>query len=276
MQQTAQKGDVNENRIPIIPDDMAKKEISFPAYNGAHRRRIADAAYQHTPGACFVYIDGGKGTGKSSILAKLLEVVSQRGYRSAVRPFRESAHDPVVDAKRQYLREHGESANQDYVLRLISAGRQSILEKQLIPYLNKEDVIFIYNRSIVTTLAHQMDWIYGKFEARGKLMTGNDTRADLGRVLKTAERTFIKPDLAVILLCDPEVAWQRVVSRATGGRDVESGLSQSNLARMNAAYKAVSGGVPNSYILDVTQVSEPCTTAQQIVAEMEKRGILRK
>ena len=275
MHEALQKGDDHKRKIHIIPIAMTS-ETTFLQYNGTHRRKISEAAYQHVPGAHFVYIDGSKGTGKSSVVTKILELVSQGKYTSEVSPFRESTHDPLAEEKRRYLREHGANASQDYVLRLLSAGRQSILERQLISNLTKENLVLIYNRSFVTTLAHQLEWIHNRFEAKNKVMTDEDIRTDLGRVLKTAERTFIKPNLAVILLCDPNTAYQRIINRASGGRDVESGLSQEHLRRMDLAYRAVSGGIPNSYIIDVTDVVEPCTTAQQIVTEMEKRRILKR
>jgi len=171
----------------------------------------------------FITIEGGEGSGKTTLIASLTEKLKQAGREAMVT--REPGGIPIAEAIRNVLlsRENTAMDPRTEALLYAAARRQHLAEK-VIPALERGTTV-ICDRFVDSSLAYQG-------HARG---LGIEEVAEINRFATDGW----EPDLTLYLDMDPEVGLARI--RANGSREVNR-LDVESLAfhrRVREGYRLV-------------------------------------
>ena len=175
------------------------------------------------PRGMFITIEGGEGSGKTTLIASLTEKLKQAGREAMVT--REPGGIPIAEAIRNVLlsRENTAMDPRTEALLYAAARRQHLAEK-VIPALERGTTV-ICDRFVDSSLAYQG-------HARG---LGIEEVAEINRFATDGW----EPDLTLYLDMDPEVGLARI--RANGSREVNR-LDVESLAfhrRVREGYRLV-------------------------------------
>lgn len=145
----------------------------------------------------FIVIDGGEGSGKSTVLERL------KAKYPHVEFSREPGGTPYAEEIRKVMLNsvHAKEASGATILLLVSAGRSDHMDKKAVP-------VILSGRHFITDRSDSTSW--------GYQIGGQEGGYDLKRLffaLRKVVYKTVRPDLHVILEVDPEEGARRVASR---------------------------------------------------------------
>lgn len=165
----------------------------------------------------FIAIEGGEGSGKTTISKKLQQVLEVSGYNTLLT--REPGGDPVSEMIRNVII-HSDDIDPFTQLLLIVASRKRNIDLRIKPALEKNNIV-ISDRFGLSTIVYQ------------GVVQGIPLKTI--RQLFTISDIHLKPNVEIILDVDPEVGLNRVM---TNDREV-SAIDKKGLefhSKINEAY----------------------------------------
>lgn len=165
----------------------------------------------------FIVIEGGEGSGKTTISKKLQQVLEGSGYNTILT--REPGGDPVSEMIRNVII-HSDDIDPFTQLLLIVASRKRNIDLHIKPALEKNNIV-ISDRFGLSTIVYQ------------GVVQGIPLKTI--RQLFTISDIHLKPNVEIILDVDPEVGLNRVM---TNDREV-SAIDKKGLefhSKINEAY----------------------------------------
>lgn len=165
----------------------------------------------------FIVLEGGEGSGKTTISKKLQQVLESNGYNTLLT--REPGGDPVSEMIRNVII-HSDDIDPFTQLSLIVASRKRNIDLRIKPALEKNNIV-ISDRFGLSTIVYQ------------GIVQGIPLKTI--RQLFTISDIHLKPDVEIILDVDPKVGLNRVM---TNDREV-SAIDKKGLefhSKINEAY----------------------------------------
>ena len=165
----------------------------------------------------FIVLEGGEGSGKTTISKKLQQVLESNGYNTLLT--REPGGDPVSEMIRNVII-HSDDIDPFTQLSLIVASRKRNIDLRIKPALEKNNIV-ISDRFGLSTIVYQ------------GVVQGIPLKTI--RQLFTISDIHLKPNVEIILDVDPEVGLNRVM---TNDREV-SAIDKKGLefhSKINEAY----------------------------------------
>ena len=165
----------------------------------------------------FIVLEGGEGSGKTTISKKLQQVLESNGYNTLLT--REPGGDPVSEMIRNVII-HSDDIDPFTQLSLIVASRKRNIDLRIKPALEKNNIV-ISDRFALSTIVYQ------------GVVQGIPLKTI--RQLFTISDIHLKPDVEIILDVDPKVGLNRVM---TNDREV-SAIDKKGLefhSKINEAY----------------------------------------
>ena len=165
----------------------------------------------------FIVLEGGEGSGKTTISKKLQQVLEVSGYNTLLT--REPGGDPVSEMIRNVII-HSDDIDPFTQLSLIVASRKRNIDLRIKPALEKNNIV-ISDRFGLSTIVYQ------------GVVQGIPLKTI--RQLFTISDIHLKPNVEIILDVDPEVGLNRVM---TNDREV-SAIDKKGLefhSKINEAY----------------------------------------
>ncbi len=177
--------------------------------------------------AKLVTIDGMGGAGKDSCIAALC----------SLNPAVEGVREDDVDPFHHYVRRFWDMPNyEDYdhsiSAYVISAGKKYLNEVILGEKLQDDSKIVVTNRSFLSSIAYSSDI----------------SQEELLKVYSTFPYT---PDTRIVLICDPDIAMQRVLKRGVIGKSD----SEEFLRKSYASFIGMKNYFPEIKIIDTSHLS---------------------
>lgn len=211
-----------------------------------------------TKGA-FIVIDGVDGSGKSTLIKNVAELINKRHGRT-VHLTREPGGSPFAEEVRGMVLspERAKTLSIDTVLMLFSAGRFDHLHKVILPALRRGEVV-ISDRYDSSTYAYQI-CAEDHPELRGVFFA-----------LQRAWNLIAKPAAYVLVDVSPEVARRRLSKRAEGQNEKLNhfDLKGSEFhASVRSAMREFSGMVAPCYL--ISGEGSPEEVAQEVYRVIEK------
>ena len=180
----------------------------------------------------FIVLEGGEGSGKTTISKKLQQVLESNGYNTLLT--REPGGDPVSEMIRNVII-HSDDIDPFTQLSLIVASRKRNIDLRIKPALEKNNIV-ISDRFGLSTIVYQ------------GIVQGIPLKTI--RQLFTISDIHLKPDVEIILDVDPKVGLNRVM---TNDREV-SAIDRKGLefhTKVNEAYLKHSYRNESGYRFDV-------------------------
>lgn len=163
---------------------------------------------------CFITLEGTEGSGKSSQLGRIVEFFQERG--EAVIATREPGGTEIADQIRRILVEaHGETLEPMAELLLYNASRIQHLSHVVRPALAEGKTV-LCDRYTDATIAYQA---YGRQLPLGTVGQINDWATG-----------GLKPDLTLLLDCDPKIGIERSMNRLQAEASRETRFEEEALA----------------------------------------------
>lgn len=189
----------------------------------------------------FISFEGGDGTGKSTQCQRLIEKMTDEGYR--VKLVREPGGTDVGEHLRYLLKESGKPITSETELLLFLAARSELVRKVIRPNLDT-GVIIIADRYADSTVAYQG---YGRQLSLQMVRTANE--------LATAG---VWPDLTVLLDGEAELGLSRASARGATLTDQRfEGEGVEFHQRVRKAFLNLAVEEPGRWvILDASQTEE--------------------
>lgn len=181
----------------------------------------------------FIVLEGGEGSGKTTISKKLQQVLEESGYNTLLT--REPGGDPVSEMIRNVII-HSDDIDPFTQLVLIAASRKRNIDLRIKPALEKNDIV-ICDRFGLSTIIYQ------------GIVQGIPL-IDIYKVFAATGLHLIKPDIEIVLNVDPKVGLNRVM---TNDREV-SAIDRKGLefhTKVNEAYLKHSYRNESGYRFDV-------------------------
>ena len=181
----------------------------------------------------FIVLEGGEGSGKTTISKKLQQVLEESGYNTLLT--REPGGDPVSEMIRNVII-HSDDIDPFTQLVLIAASRKRNIDLRIKPALEKNDIV-ICDRFGLSTIIYQG-------------IVQGISLIDIYKVFAATGLHLIKPDIEIVLNVDPKVGLNRVM---TNDREV-SAIDRKGLefhTKVNEAYLKHSYRNESGYRFDV-------------------------
>lgn len=181
----------------------------------------------------FIVLEGGEGSGKTTISKKLQQVLEESGYNTLLT--REPGGDPVSEMIRNVII-HSDDIDPFTQLLLIAASRKRNIDLRIKPALEKNNIV-ICDRFGLSTIIYQG-------------IVQGISLIDISKVFAATGVYLIKPDIEIVLDVDPKVGLNRVM---TNDREV-SAIDRKGLefhTKVNKAYLKHSYKNESGYRFDV-------------------------
>ena len=181
----------------------------------------------------FIVIEGGEGSGKTTISKKLQQVLEESGYNTLLT--REPGGDPVSEMIRNVII-HSDDIDPFTQLLLIAASRKRNIDLRIKPALEKNNIV-ICDRFGLSTIIYQG-------------IVQGISLIDISKVFNATGLHLIIPDIEIVLDVDPKVGLNRVM---TNDREV-SAIDRKGLefhTKVNKAYLKHSYKNESGYRFDV-------------------------
>ena len=181
----------------------------------------------------FIVLEGGEGSGKTTISKKLQQVLEESGYNTLLT--REPGGDPVSEMIRNVII-HSDDIDPFTQLVLIAASRKRNIDLRIKPALEKNNIV-ICDRFGLSTIIYQG-------------IVQGISLIDIYKVFAATGLHLIKPDIEIVLNVDPKVGLNRVM---TNDREV-SAIDRKGLefhTKVNEAYLKHSYRNESGYRFDV-------------------------
>ena len=203
----------------------------------------------------FITIEGPEGSGKSTVIKKVTEILSDHGYE--VLKTREPGGSPISEKIRELILSK-DSANMDARTEalLYAASRRQHLIDTVWPALNKGKIV-ICDRYLDSSLSYQGG-------ARG---IGIDKVTDIN--LFATEDTW--PDITFLLDLDPRIGLERIAKnkdREVNRLDLESIAFHD---KVRASFKQLSRKYSDRYVV-INADDTVDSIVSQIILKLKKRG----
>lgn len=186
----------------------------------------------------FITLEGGEGSGKTSLVPHLTEFLRERGYK--VYPMREPGGTVIGEQIRQVIKSYGD-AKMNTVARalLFQSARAQIVDEVVLPRLSQGEIV-VSDRFSDSTIAYQG---YGD---------GIDL-ALLTSLTRIVTQGLI-PDITVLLDVEPSVGLSRRMT--AGGVDGFDSLPIDYHERVNRAYRMLANESERWITIDANRVFE--------------------
>lgn len=181
----------------------------------------------------FIVLEGGEGSGKTTISKKLQQVLEESGYNTLLT--REPGGDPVSEMIRNVII-HSNDIDPFTQLVLIAASRKRNIDLRIKPALEKNNIV-ICDRFGLSTIIYQG-------------IVQGISLMNISKVFAATGLHLIKPDIEIVLNVDPKVGLNRVM---TNDREV-SAIDRKGLefhTKVNEAYLKHSYRNESGYRFDV-------------------------
>ena len=181
----------------------------------------------------FIVLEGGEGSGKTTISKKLQQVLEESGYNTLLT--REPGGDPVSEMIRNVII-HSDDIDPFTQLVLIAASRKRNIDLCIKPALEKNNIV-ICDRFGLSTIIYQG-------------IVQGISLMNISKVFAATGVYLIKPDIEIVLDVDPKVGLNRVM---TNDREV-SAIDRKGLefhTKVNKAYLKHSYKNESGYRFDV-------------------------
>lgn len=181
----------------------------------------------------FIVLEGGEGSGKTTISKKLQQVLEESGYNTLLT--REPGGDPVSEMIRNVII-HSDDIDPFTQLVLIAASRKRNIDLCIKPALEKNNIV-ICDRFGLSTIIYQG-------------IVQGISLMNISKVFAATGVYLIKPDIEIVLDVDPKVGLNRVM---TNDREV-SAIDRKGLefhTKVNEAYLKHSYRNESGYRFDV-------------------------
>lgn len=181
----------------------------------------------------FIVLEGGEGSGKTTISKKLQQVLEESGYNTLLT--REPGGDPVSEMIRNVII-HSDDIDPFTQLVLIAASRKRNIDLRIKPALEKNNIV-ICDRFGLSTIIYQG-------------IVQGISLMNISKVFAATGLHLTKPDIEIVLNVDPKVGLNRVM---TNDREV-SAIDRKGLefhTKVNEAYLKHSYRNESGYRFDV-------------------------
>lgn len=181
----------------------------------------------------FIVLEGGEGSGKTTISKKLQQVLEESGYNTLLT--REPGGDPVSEMIRNIII-HSDDIDPFTQLLLIAASRKRNIDLRIKPALEKNNIV-ICDRFGLSTIIYQ-----GIIQGISLM--------NISKVFAATGLHLTKPDIEIVLNVDPKVGLNRVM---TNDREV-SAIDRKGLefhTKVNEAYLKHSYRNESGYRFDI-------------------------
>ena len=181
----------------------------------------------------FIVLEGGEGSGKTTISKKLQQVLEESGYNTLLT--REPGGDPVSEMIRNVII-HSDDIDPFTQLLLIAASRKRNIDLRIKPALEKNNIV-ICDRFGLSTIIYQG-------------IVQGISLIDISKVFNATGLHLTIPDIEIVLDVDPKVGLNRVM---TNDREV-SAIDRKGLefhTKVNKAYLKHSYKNESGYRFDV-------------------------
>lgn len=181
----------------------------------------------------FIVLEGGEGSGKTTISKKLQQVLEESGYNTLLT--REPGGDPVSEMIRNVII-HSDDIDPFTQLVLIAASRKRNIDLCIKPALEKNNIV-ICDRFGLSTIIYQG-------------IVQGISLMNISKVFAATGVNLIKPDIEIVLDVDPKVGLNRVMAN---DREV-SAIDRKGLefhTKVNEAYLKHSYRNESGYRFDV-------------------------
>ena len=176
----------------------------------------------------FIVLEGGEGSGKTTISKKLQQVLEESGYNTLLT--REPGGDPVSEMIRNVII-HSDDIDPFTQLVLIAASRKRNIDLCIKPALEKNNIV-ICDRFGLSTIIYQG-------------IVQGISLMNISKVFAATGVYLIKPDIEIVLDVDPKVGLNRVMTNdrevSAIDRKVLEFHTKVNKAYLKHSYKNESG-----------------------------------
>lgn len=181
---------------------------------------------EHDRASRLVVLEGISGSGKDTRAKKLVEYIHMQGYNLHLLTEPNTLRAQIDAYKRQAARDPREE------MRLFAEDRKIGLEN-LTSLLEQQGNCLVMVRSFISSLVYQ--------SLQGVPIDE----------IATINAFFPTPDLALILLCDPEIAMQRIQRRAEEeGKSISPDEELTKIVRLRNRYLEVAQTLPYAHIVN--------------------------
>jgi D-glycero-D-manno-heptose 1,7-bisphosphate phosphatase len=192
--------------------------------------------------AKLIWVDRLSGTGKDTQISFIKTFFEDKGFKPKL------VREPDFLRERIYAYKEMPPEVRDVEVEamLFVADRRHLVNTEISPTMQKEGVVILSNRSYLSHCVYQT-------------MQG----MDLERILEM-NSFYPDPDLALVLLCDPETAVKRIEERAKEtGKEITVDEEVEKITRLKQGYESLSEKLPHLNIKYVNaDGSKPATFYQ--------------